>query len=172
MINFGFFSDMCEPGWNHSCDALIILGFLFSLLAIILVPTVPFIYTPLRGWVLVCCNKCEIITNTVAIIMIVILIMCEVSSTLKSSNLILYSLSTMFWSWMSLLFVIFICNRNEISADILWCVTETLIIWWKYHLIPFKCILLLSIVQSCRYCPESHKSSPTGFCMLNREKAW
>ena len=59
MMNFGFFSDMCEPGWNHSCDALIILGFLFSLLVIILVPTVPFIYTQLRGQVLVCCNKCE-----------------------------------------------------------------------------------------------------------------
>jgi len=59
MMNFGFLSDMCEPGWCNSCDALIILGFLFSLLPIVLVPTVPTIYTPLRGQVLVCCNKSE-----------------------------------------------------------------------------------------------------------------
>ena len=97
MMNFGFLSDVCDPGWHRSCDALIILGFLFSLFPVILLPTVPFIYTPLRGRVLVCCKKCEEnITNKVAIIMIVVLMMCNVSSILKSSNLILYSLSTMF----------------------------------------------------------------------------
>ena len=95
MMNFGFLSDVCDPGWHRSCDALIILGFLFSLFPIILLPAVPFIYTPLKGRVLVCCKKCEEnITNKVAIIIIVVLMMCEVSSILKTSNLILYSLST------------------------------------------------------------------------------
>ena len=48
-----FFLDTCDRGWHHSRDILIISGFVFSLLPIILVPTVPFICTPL------CCKKCE-----------------------------------------------------------------------------------------------------------------
>ena len=70
--------DVCERGWCNSCDALIILGFVFSLLPIILVPTVPTIYTPLRGQVLSCCKKCEklgdMTTNAVAVIIAVVLI--------------------------------------------------------------------------------------------------
>ena len=56
-----FFSllDICDPGWHRFRDVLIILGFALSLLPIVLVPTVPFIYTQLRGQVIVCCNKCE-----------------------------------------------------------------------------------------------------------------
>ena len=54
-----FLIDMCDPGWHCFHDVLIVLGFAFSILPIILIATVPFIYTPLRGQVLVCCKKCE-----------------------------------------------------------------------------------------------------------------
>ena len=54
-----FFLDTCDPSWHRSRDILIIAGFVSSLLPIILVPTVLYIYTSLRRQVLVCCKKCE-----------------------------------------------------------------------------------------------------------------
>ena len=58
-VFFFFLLDTCDPGWHRSRDVLIILGFAFSILPTILLPTVPFIYTQLRGQALVCCRKCK-----------------------------------------------------------------------------------------------------------------
>ena len=54
-----FLIGMCDQGWHPFRDVLIVLGFVFSILSIVLVATVPFIYTQLRGQVLVCCKKCK-----------------------------------------------------------------------------------------------------------------
>ena len=72
-LSFFFFLDMCDPGLCQSCDALIVLGFMFSLLPIFLVPTVPLIYTLLKKRVLVCCKKCEEVFRLSNIIMTVAL---------------------------------------------------------------------------------------------------
>ena len=52
-------SDVCDSHWRRSRDGLIILGFVFSVLPIILVPTLLLIYTLVKENLHNCCTKCN-----------------------------------------------------------------------------------------------------------------